>query len=70
MPFGLKNPPYKFQRVIDNIILGIQNEKILVNMDDFICYSLAFDEHIWRLIEIFQRLRNARLKIQPDKWEF
>jgi len=70
MPFGLKNAPSTFQRVMDNILLGIQNERCLVYMDDIIVYSPTIHEHITRLTEVFKRLRNANLKIQPDKCEF
>lgn len=70
MPFGLKNAPSTFQRVMDNILLGIQNERCLVYMDDIIIYSPTIHEHISRLKEVFQRLQKANLKIQPDKCEF
>lgn len=70
MPFGLKNAPSTFQRVMDNILLGIQNERCLVYMDDIIVYSPTIHEHISRLTEVFKRLRKANLKIQPDKCEF
>lgn len=70
MPFGLKNAPSTFQRVMDNILLGIQNERCLVYMDDIIVYSPTIHEHITRLTEVFKRLRKANLKIQPDKCEF
>lgn len=70
MPFGLKNAPSTFQRVMDNILLGIQNERCLVYMDDIIVYSATIHDHILRLTEVFKRLRKANLKIQPDKCEF
>ena len=70
MPFGLKNAPSTFQRVMDNILLGIQNERCLVYMDDIIIYSPTIHDHISRLTEVFKRLRKANLKIQPDKCEF
>lgn len=70
MPFGLKNAPSTFQRVMDNILLGIQNERCLVYMDDIIIYSPTIHDHMSRLTEVFQRLRKANLKIQPDKCEF
>jgi RNase H-like domain found in reverse transcriptase/Reverse transcriptase (RNA-dependent DNA polymerase)/Integrase zinc binding domain/Integrase core domain len=70
MSFGLKNAPSTFQRVMDNILLGIQNERCLVYMDDIIVYSPTIQEHIARLTDVFKRLRKANLKIQPDKCEF
>lgn len=70
MPFGLKNAPSTFQRVMDNILVGIQNERCLVYMDDIIVYSPTIQEHLSRLKEVFSRLRKANLKIQPDKCEF
>lgn len=70
MPFGLKNAPATFQRVMDNVLLGIQNERALVYMDDILIYSPTIYEHINRLKEVFTRLRNSNLKIQPDKCEF
>lgn len=70
MPFGLKNSPSTFQRVMDHILVGLQNERCLVYMDDIIIYSATIHEHISRLKEVFDRLKTANLKIQPDKCEF
>lgn len=65
MPFSLKNYPSTFQRVVDNILLGIQNKRSLVYMDDIIVYSPTIHEHIFRLTDVFKRLTKANLKIQP-----
>lgn len=70
MPFGLKNAPSTFQRVMDNILRGIQNEKCLVYLDDIIIFSTSLQEHINRLREVFDRLRKSNFKIQLDKSEF
>lgn len=70
MPFGLKNAPATFQRVMENILRGIQNEKCLVYLDDIIIFSTSLQEHIERLTSVFQRLRDSNFKIQLDKSEF
>lgn len=70
MPFGLKNSPPTFQRVMNNILRGLQNEICLVYLDDIIIYSTSLQEHINRLKEVFERLRKANFKIQMDKTEF
>lgn len=70
MPFGLKNAPATFQRIMDSILRGIQNEKCLVYLDDIIVYSTSLQEHIERLRSVFTRLRESNFKIQLDKSEF
>lgn len=70
MPFGLKNAPATFQRVMDNVLKGLQNDICLVYMDDIIIYSTSLAEHILNLTKVFQRLRESNLKIQLDKSEF
>lgn len=70
MPFGLKNAPATFQRVMDNILRGIQNEHCLVYLDDIIVYSTSLQEHLKKLRLVFERLRESNFKIQLDKSEF
>lgn len=70
MPFGLKNACASFQRVMDNILRGIQNERCLVYLDDIIIFSVSLQEHITNLRHVFQRLRESNFKLQLDKSEF
>lgn len=39
-------------------------------MDDPIISSASLEEHINRLTEILERLKNGGMKLQPDKCEF
>uniref|UniRef100_A0A0A9X844 Retrovirus-related Pol polyprotein from transposon 17.6 n=2 Tax=Lygus hesperus TaxID=30085 RepID=A0A0A9X844_LYGHE len=70
VPFGLRNAPSTFQRVMDNILRGIANEYCCVYLDDIIVFSTSLQEHINRLEAVFKRLRAANLKIQLDKTDF
>jgi len=70
MPFGLKNAPSTFQRVMDNVLRGIQNEKCAVYLDDIVVFSTSLQEHLERLRQVFERIRKTNLKIQLDKCEF
>lgn len=70
MPMGLKNSPSTFQRVMDNVLRGLQNEICLVYLDDIIIFSTSLQEHIINLGKVFQRLRESNFKIQLDKSEF
>lgn len=69
MQFMLKNALLAFQRVMDNILFGFQNERCLLHMDNIIVYSTTIHEHISRLTEVFNRLQKSNL-VQQDKCEF
>lgn len=70
MPFGLKNAPSTFQRVMNNILKGLINQICLVYMDDIIIFSSSLEEHLKNLKAVFSRIRESNMKIQPDKSEF
>lgn len=67
MPFGLCNAPATFQRLMENVLNGLQWKTCLVYLDDVIVYSKTFDEHLDRLREVFERLQAAGLKLKPKK---
>lgn len=70
MPMGLKNSPSTFQRVMDNVLRGLQNEVCLVYLDDIVVFSTSLQEHIINLEKVFKKLRESNFKIQMDKSEF
>lgn len=70
MPMGLKNSPSTFQRVMDNVLRGLQNSICLVYLDDIVVFSSSLQEHLENLERVFQRLRESNFKIQMDKSEF
>ena len=70
MPFGLKNAPSTFQRVMDNVLQDLQGKICLCYMDDIIIFSTSLQEHMQSLSKVFERLRRSNLKVQLDKSEF
>lgn len=70
MPFGLKNAPATFQRCMNNILRPLLNKHCLVYLDDIIVFSTSLDEHLNSLRLVFDKLAEANLKLQPDKYEF
>ena len=70
MPFGLCNAPATFQRLMENVLKGLQWKTCLVYLDDVIIYSKTPEEHLERLREVFGRLREAGLKLKPTKCQF
>ncbi|KAB0793022.1 hypothetical protein PPYR_12642 [Photinus pyralis] len=70
MPFGLKTAPATFQRLINNVLIGLNNQKCFVYLDDIVVHGDTLENHNIRLKEVFQRLADHNLKIEPDKCEF
>jgi hypothetical protein len=70
MPFGLKNAPATFQRLMDLVLTGLQGNEIFVYLDDIVLYSSSLTEHAIKFEKLAARLREANLKLQPDKCEF
>lgn len=70
MPFGLKNAPATFQRLMDNVLSGLQGNELFVYMDDIVLYAKSLREHEVKFERLMKRLREANLKLQPDKCEF
>ena len=69
LPFGLKNAPSTFQRVMDNVLREHIGTICLVYMDDIIVFSTSLTEHIDNLSKIFKTLQKHNLKVQLDKSE-
>ena len=67
MPFGLTNAPASFERLMEIALQGLQWQTCLIYLDDIIVFGSNFDEHMTRVEEILQRLREANLKLQPGK---
>lgn len=70
MPFGLKNAPATFQRVMNHILGNLIGNCCLVYLDDIIIFGSSLQHHIDNLNKVLQRLAQANLKIQFDKCEF
>ena len=67
MPFGLCNAPATFQRLMDLVLAGLQWSSCLVYLDDIIIVGRTFSEHLHNLQTVLTRLREAGLKLKPQK---
>lgn len=70
MPFGLKNAPASFQRLINSVLREYINKKCVVYLDDILIFSTSLQEHIQSINQIFDKLQESNLKIQVDKCNF
>ena len=70
MPFGLKNAPATFQRLMNSLLSGLQGMELFVYLDDVVIYSTSIGEHEIKFNRLMDRLRKAKLQLQSDKCEF
>ena len=70
MPFGLRNAPASFQRMVDKVFEGYIMSICVVYLDDIIVFSDTKEGLYENLEKVFDRLRNSNLKLKPKKCHF
>ena len=70
MPFGLKNTPATFQRLMDRILLGPEWDSVFVNLDDILIVSATFEDHLKEVGRVLDRPSEAGLHLKPSKCSF
>ena len=70
LPFGVTNGPGTFTRLMNLALQGLTWKECLVYLDDIIIMSGTFEEHLSRLRSVFERLREAGLKLKSSKCIF
>ena len=68
VPFGLSDISETFQKVMEEILYGLEGVKI--SIDDVIVHAYTLDELIVRLRRVFERCRQRNLKLNASKCEF
>ena len=68
MPFGMKNAPATFQRMIHALLKDITDCEAYI--DDVIVYSETWDDHLKTIHALFERLAEANLTVNLAKSEF
>lgn len=70
MPFGLTNAPATYQRLMQDTLGDLHLQVCCIFIDDVIIFSRTYEEHLERLNLVFQRIREANLKLSPNKCYF
>ena len=68
MPFGMKNAPATFQRMVNKLVRDIDGCKGYI--DDVVIYSDKWSDHIRQIKRFFQIMRDSKLTINLMKSEF
>ena len=67
---GLTGSPPVFQSLMEKFLVGLTWKSTIPYLDDCIIFFRTAEEHVARLREVFQRCKDANLKINPLKCEF
>ena len=70
LPFGLRNAPLTFQRMVNTLFAGMIGHGLFVYLDDIIIVSKDMDSHLRQLDTVFTRLSEAGLKVKLSKCDF
>lgn len=70
MPFGLRNAPATFQRLIDRFRVSLDHIKLLAYLDDLIVLSSDFKGHLSDLRSLFIKMREFNLTANKDTCRF
>ena len=67
MSFGLSNAPATFVRLMERVLQGLSWKVCLAYLDDIIVFSTSFTQQLENLSQGFECLRQANLKLSPQK---
>ena len=70
MPFGLKNAPGTFQRLMNFVLQEYLYKFVVVYLNDIIIYSKTYKEHLQHIQMVFEVIRKANLMIKLKKCQF
>ncbi|MBW0590105.1 hypothetical protein O181_129820 [Austropuccinia psidii MF-1] len=71
MPFGIKNAPAHFQRMMDTIFQDeILEGWMVVYIDDIIIYSETWEDHVQYIDRVLSKCTPINLKISHKKCNF
>ena len=67
MPFGLRNGPSIFQRVMQGILAPYLWIFCLVYIDDIVVFSKSYEDHIHHLDKVLEAIEQAGITLSPNK---
>ena len=70
IPFGLKNAPASFQRYINECLKGLRDLICIAYLDDILCYSKTFEQHLENVRTVLCRLKQSGVKVRAEKCDF
>ena len=70
LPYGLKNAPAHFSRLMSSILANVIGTAVLIYLDDIIIIGKTVEEHAANLIKVLEILKKYNLKCNLRKCKF
>ncbi|GBL53970.1 Retrovirus-related Pol polyprotein from transposon 297 [Araneus ventricosus] len=70
MPFGLRNAPSTFQRMVNHVLKPVLGDCCECYLDDIVIYSNTPEEHYQDVEKVLTLLHKAKLTLKPEKCHF
>ena len=70
LPFGLKNAPAAWQRMVNTVLQGYLYQFAFMYIDDLVVASATWEEHLGHLRQVLERFRLAGLTLKLTKCRF
>ena len=62
--------PTTFQHLMQICLGNLHLQNCIIYLDDIIIFSMTLKKHLGRLRAVFEKLKEASLKLKPSKCEF
>jgi hypothetical protein len=66
-PIGMRSNPGQFLQLLSILLQGMRSGAAESYMNGVLCLSQTFSEHLINLQQIFDKLRDANLKLTPER---
>lgn len=67
VPFGFATGAQILTRLLDSIFHDLKFVYVYHYLDDLVVYNESFEQHLQHVEEVFRRLRDAGLTVNPEK---
>ena len=70
MPFGIAPAPATFQELMVKVLGDLNGKEAVVYLNDILIFAKDREEHLQRIHNVFEKIKESDLTINPEKCQF